>query len=272
MEQIIQNHFVDPERSGKIRLALAVAYERWDNEKVTKAAKEAQDYVDEGGDFDNWKYDDGIEDYIGCAPDMMAEKYLVRLLHDRYMDGGDDDKEYIATGLTREMRIKHTIRCCGKDFSPKEWSAYCTEVYKDPSKRIITTIGNYDFNEHDICLNPTVQHISVSRGGYGYDVTLKWCDCGNGLWTYGLSCNVGSGGGGFGCSWADIKNEKDSSCYKAYHSEKECIIACCEEALRWIDSSGHKDEPKAKRLRIMVEDYKKSIGRPEPVQLSLFDF
>lgn len=271
MEQLLQKPFVDHKRIKTIRANLVNAYRAQENKNITDAAIEAQKNVDEGGDFDDWQFNDSIEDYKGCVPERLAEMYLVRLLHDRTMDDGDDDKEYIATGLTKKMRIFHTIRCCNKNFTAKEWGDYCTESYKDPSKRIITSIGKYEFNEHDICLNPTVMSLVVSHGGYGYEVTLKWCDCGNGLWSYGLFYNCGTGGGDFGCSFADVTDDPNSYRY-GYRSEKECIIACCNAAISRIESYGREKDAKAKRLIEMVKDYKNSIGRPAPVQLSLFDF
>ena len=269
MERLTQKPFVDKKRIDEIRCILKNAYCRQDNEAIKKAALMAQQYVDEGGD-DYKELPDDLEDYNGCAGNMLADQYILRLMRDRHCDN-DDDQEYIRTGLKREMVIKHTIRCCGKEFTAKEWSDYCTESYKDPSKRIVTSIGKYDFNEHDICLNPTVMSLVVSHGGYGYEVTLKWCDCGNGLWSYGLSYNCGTGGGGFGCSFADVTDDPKSYRY-GYRSEKECIIACCDAAISRIESSGHENEAKTKKLIEMVKDYKKSIGRPAPVQLSLFDF
>ena len=173
--------------------------------------------------------------------------------------------------LTEKKSIFHTIRCIGKEFTNEEWSEYCSESHKDPSKRIITSIGKYDFNDFDICLNPSVLTIATKTGAYGYYVTLEWCDCGNGLWSYGLSYNAGTGGGGFGCSWADLSGNTKSY-RKGYPSEKEAIIAACDEAIRWLKSSGDKDGYNIKRLIEMIEDHKKSLSCPKPVQLELFTF
>lgn len=97
MEKFLQKPFTDANRSVCIKQALIRAYEAKDREAIKQAALEAQRYVDEGGDFDDWQFDDSIEDYIGDNAEMLTEKYLVRLLHDRHLDD-DIDKDYINTG------------------------------------------------------------------------------------------------------------------------------------------------------------------------------
>jgi len=101
IKDFIKDCFVDEERANGVRMGLVKAYCINDHQRLNKAVVEAQKYVDEGGDFplSFWQYDDTIEDYSGSDADMLAEKYLVRLLHDRFQDD-DDDQQYIATGLT----------------------------------------------------------------------------------------------------------------------------------------------------------------------------
>lgn len=103
MEKFLQKPFTDANRSVCIEQALIRAYEAKDREAIKQAALEAQKYVDEGGDFDDWQFDDSIEDYNGNDAKMLTEKYLVRLLHDRTMDGGDVDQDYIRTGWHIEL-------------------------------------------------------------------------------------------------------------------------------------------------------------------------
>lgn len=106
IKDFIKDCFVDEERAKALRQVLTYAYTTGNKKDICDAAKLAQKYVDEGGDFpvSHWKYDDSIEDYTGSNPDMLAEKYLVRLMHDRFMDY-DDDQTYIATGLPKFMRM-----------------------------------------------------------------------------------------------------------------------------------------------------------------------
>ena len=106
VKDFVKDVFVDEERANGVRMELVKAYCINDHQRLHKAVMEAQKYVDEGGDFplSFWQYDDTIEDYDGKDADMMAEKYLVRLLHDRTMDD-DEDKVYIATGQPKSMRM-----------------------------------------------------------------------------------------------------------------------------------------------------------------------
>lgn len=102
VKDFLKEPFVDSERVKAIRLALTKAYSENDRVAIEKAAQEAQEYVDEGGDFDDWQFDDSIEDYNGKDAEMLTEKYLVRLLHDRSLDC-DDDQDYIRTGWHIDM-------------------------------------------------------------------------------------------------------------------------------------------------------------------------
>lgn len=265
MEEIIKTHFVDVERSKNVRLALTKAYASNDANGLKNAVLDAQKYADEGGDFEDWRFGDDIEDYNGDDADMLAEKYLVRLLHDRTIED-DDDPEYIDTGIPYEKRIKHTIRCIGKSFTSDEWSQYCNESRIDPAKRIVTTIGKYIFNDCDVCLNPTVMSLVISHGSNAYECMLEWCDCGNGIWSCGLRCTVGNGGLYGGCSWTDRTTEP----LKGYHSEREAKVAACDHAISYIESTTGVDNNKRDRLLAIVKDFKKSISKP--VQLSLFEF
>ena len=60
----------------------------------------AQKYIDEGGD-DYKELDDALEDYSGNDPEMLADKYILRLMRDRYCDN-DEDQDYIRTGWGKE--------------------------------------------------------------------------------------------------------------------------------------------------------------------------
>lgn len=162
----------------------------------------------------------------------------------------------------------HVIRSAGIEFSTqKEWGEYLDKVRSGETYRIITSFGKYDFNDCDICLNPEVMSLVIDK--IYYYATLKWCYCGNGLWSFGLDYSTGNGGGGFGCSFADITGNPDSW-RNGYKTEEECIIAACNCAISRIENSGRTNESKVQRLLAMVVNYKKSIQKPQPVQLSLF--
>ena len=165
----------------------------------------------------------------------------------------------------------HVIRCAGIEFTQDEWGAYLNAVYKGERERINTTFGRYTFNDSDICINPNKQQLVAKAGSYGYDVTLKWAECGNGLWSFGIDYNLGTGGGGYGVSWADITgNEK--SWRNGYPSEQECKVAGWRKALTYIGNHGHNARVSpANKLKQMIEDEIKALTRPRIRQLELFD-
>lgn len=165
--------------------------------------------------------------------------------------------------------VWHEIRSARMLFTQEEWGEYLRRCYSDPAERIVTRIGKYDFNDNDICLNPEVYTLKVgTKDSYGYYVTLKWVDCGNGVWQYGLDYSIGTGGGGFGVRYTEPNEDRDW--LKGYPSEKECLMAACDHALEYINHSLQEKEAKTQRLKEMVREYKKSLSRPQVVQLSLF--
>ena len=161
--------------------------------------------------------------------------------------------------------IFHEIRTAGLKFSREQWSDYCNKKHQDGANTIITSIGKYDFNDHDICINPEVMSIVLDR--MYYYVTLSWCDCGNGLWSYGVSYSCGNGGGGFSPAYCTKAGERRSS---GFNTENECKLAAVENAVCNLRNCGHNGDRKLERLIAMVEDYGKSIRHPKPVQLELF--
>lgn len=162
--------------------------------------------------------------------------------------------------------IFHTIRACNRQFTGDEWSDYCKLTRNDDSKRIFNTFGRYTFNDCDICINPDIDTISVKEGAWAYNVRIKYAECGNGLYAYGIDYCTGTGGGGFGVSWAD--SAEPDSYHRGYHSERECKIAAAEAAIiRLGDSKGCK---KLAQLIANVTEYKRALERPQVVQLELF--
>lgn len=165
--------------------------------------------------------------------------------------------------------IFHRVRSAGKEFTSEQWGDYCRASRDDPEKRIRTQIGKYLFNDCDVCLNPETMSLVVDGKSFGYYVTLKWCDCGNGVWSYGMDFGYGNGGGGGGCSFATPEDKNLN--LRGFPSEREAKIAACDSALSSLERNARKNDAKAERLKRMVEDYKKTISRPQIVQLSLFD-
>ena len=167
----------------------------------------------------------------------------------------------------------HIIRSAGVEFNDEELADYCRECREDDSKRIRTSFGKYLFNDFDICINPDKQEIAAKNGGYGYNVSLKWAECGNGLWSFGIDYNLGTAGGGFGVSWADLLYQDDGKWHWncGYPSERECKVAGWRKALEYIGNHEHNERTSpAEKLRAMIEDEIKRLTRPQIVQLELF--
>ena len=171
--------------------------------------------------------------------------------------------------------VFHRIRCCGRVFTSDEWSKYVNECYKDKSKRIYTTFGKYTFNDNDVCITPDTNTLMVqSKSSYGYKISFRIAECGNGLWVFGLDIFTGDGGYCGGPSWTDDKE-------KGFQSERDCRIAACDSALSHLETmlryrSGLESEEglrgkNIQRLMEMVKEYKKGLSRPKIVQLSLCD-
>lgn len=169
--------------------------------------------------------------------------------------------------------IFHTIRACGKTFDEDEWSEYCDETRNDETKRIFNTFGKYTFNDCDVCINPDVVDLSIKNGAWGYYVHIKYAECGNGIWTFGLDYSTGTGGGGFSPAWSDKVNDP-KSWHSGFASQKECLLAACDKALIYLGNAYDVKEDNRGvligKLKQMVLDYKKGLERPKVVQLELF--
>lgn len=166
----------------------------------------------------------------------------------------------------------HEIRCAGIQFTQDEWSEYLGAVYKGQRERIVTTFGKYHFSDADICTNPETQTIESKAGAYGYSCTLSWAECGNGLWSFGLDYNLGTGGGGYGVAWADLQGD-EKSWRNGYPSEQECKVAGWRKALTYIGNHQYNERTSlARKLCKMIQDEIKRLTRPQIVQLELFSF
>lgn len=102
LEQVMQTPFIDSDRLGMIRLALVRAYRSNDREAIKKAASAIQKYIDEGGD-DYRELDFRLEDYNGTDPEKLADKYILRVMHDRHCDD-DEDQDYIKNGYSNKRK------------------------------------------------------------------------------------------------------------------------------------------------------------------------
>ena len=163
--------------------------------------------------------------------------------------------------------VWHEVRSARMLFDKDEWSNYLDRT-RNGENRLTTQIGKYLWNDFDICLNPEVMSLVVDGKYNGYYVTIKWADCGNGIWSSALDYGTGDGGGGYGVSFADRLVGDKYDWRAGYPSEVDAKVAACDKALVRLHNS-RKQNDKLQRLIRMVEDYRKSI-KPKVVQLDLF--
>lgn len=160
MERMLQKPFTDPNRSVIIQQSLIRAYESGSRDEIYAAAKEAQKYVDEGGDWMQ-VFDDSLEDYQGLEPEKLADMYLLRLLRDRHCDD-DSNQEYINTGWCK--------------WADKNYLQYLEFKPKYPNKVLL--FGNdvvaYNAYEQDadilskVCGTPLLDWDGVKSAGFPY--------------------------------------------------------------------------------------------------------
>ena len=143
MERFLQTPFTDPIRSARIYNALYDAYVSFDRAAIQKAAQDAQQYVDEGGDFDEY-FSDELWDFQGDNPEKLTNKYLLRLLRDRHCDD-DEDKDYIRSGWHYTMSATYRQFNALKKKHPTAILLFrCGdfyEAYEDDAKKVSLTVG-----------------------------------------------------------------------------------------------------------------------------------
>jgi len=160
MERMLQKPFTDPNRSVIIQQALIRAYESGCRDEIYAAAKEAQKYVDEGGDWMQ-VFDDSLEDYQGSSPEKLADMYLLRLLRDRHCDD-DRNQEYITTGFCK--------------WADKNYLHYLEFKPKYPNKVFLFGNGVVAYNAYEqdadilskVCGTPLLDWDGVKAVGFPY--------------------------------------------------------------------------------------------------------
>ena len=143
----------------------------------------------------------------------------------------------------------------------------------DETKQIFNQFGKYVFNDHDICINADKVRLDVKDGSFGYYVHIKYAECGNGIWVFGLDYSTGTGGGGFGAAWSDNVGDP-KTWHSGYPSERDCLLAACDKAMKYLNNAYDVKQDNRGiligKLKDMVTEYKKSLTRPKIVQLELF--
>lgn len=86
---------------------LADGYKSGDKEAIQQAVNHIQKLIKEEIDIsiDDWET---VEDYEGEDPVLLAQQYVVRANHDRYLDN-DEDQEYIRTGIKHPLTLSDMV-------------------------------------------------------------------------------------------------------------------------------------------------------------------
>lgn len=163
----------------------------------------------------------------------------------------------------------HECRSAGRKFTQDEWWAYLRQVDENPDAEIQTRFGDYVFNVHDICLNPDKVRIEAEKGCFGYWCEIKYAECGNGLWSFGISYCTGTGGGGYGVAYADEHGDPSKWRFGSL-TLNEGLVAMCDYLVKRVIQNSGAPKDKLNKLNDKIMEYRRSIGRPTVVQLELF--
>lgn len=175
-------------------------------------------------------------------------------LAQKYVDDGGDDYRYIDdaledyTGNDPEMLTDQYIlrlmrdRYCDDD---KDQEYIRTGIPNEPSEKV------FDLNEHGVCMNPNTQ--SIASGLFKAMIETAKID---GKWYYGVWFNTPLVG--------NVKGASKSG--RAFEKEQDAIKEAAQEGLDFFKGRSCEKVPQ------FIFDELKKLSKPQPVQLSLFDF
>lgn len=177
--------------------------------------------------------------------------------------------------IMEEDEVLFTCHCLGIVFTREEWGKWYDEN-KDKSD-IVHTFNSFNYNIHDICINPN-KPVSWRSGNNCFEITTAQSD--NGRWNYGVNSWFGNAGGGYGCCF--VGDNK----IKGYETEKAAIYAALEEVedkvqrtivqLAGVDDSSDDDDcammgrSHIPKLNVALNQIKKYKEEYNPRVLNLF--
>ena len=177
--------------------------------------------------------------------------------------------------IMEEDEVLFTCHCLGIVFTREEWGKWYDEN-KDKSD-IVHTFNSFNYNIHDICINPN-KPVSWRNGNNYFEITTAQSD--NGRWNYGVNSWFGNAGGGYGCRFVDGNK------IKGYETEKVAIYAALEEVedkvqriivqLAGVDDSSDDDDcammgrSHIPKLNVALNQIKKYKEEYNPRVLNLF--
>lgn len=181
--------------------------------------------------------------------------------------------------MRQSDRIHHRCRCLDRNFTSEEWSQYLRE---NPIREAVLTVGAFQFNISDVCLNPNRPVRIEKNRNY---LEIRTAQSSNGRWDYGLDLGLYTEVRHFGATFIDDPDE-------GFPTEKEAVYDCLVETetavqkkIEYLEQRGDipdsdDDEesgrqPKASAvlssLRAFLKEIQKQKEYHDPRQLSLFD-
>lgn len=175
-------------------------------------------------------------------------------------------------------RIHHRCRCLDRNFTFEEWSQYLRE---NPIREAVLTVGTFQFNISDVCLNPNRPVRIEKNRNY---LEIRTAQSSNGRWDYGIDLGLYTEGRHCGAVFIDDPDE-------GFSTEKEAIYDCLvdtekkvQEKIEQLEQRGDvpdynddesEREPKTSATVSALKGFLKEIQRYkqyyDPKQLSLFD-
>ena len=174
----------------------------------------------------------------------------------------------------KEKDIFHECVCTGQKMTWEEWAQW---VENHPSGEIVHRYGEFEYNIHDICLNPHKLIDFVDKSKNRFEITT--CQVDNGKWGYGISYWFVTQGGGYAASFARATYDTEKAA--VYAALQEVELKCSKvihEIGRYGETSDYEDEnegtsyfsshlPKLKAVKNKIEVYKQQYN---PMALNLF--
>lgn len=107
-------------------------------------------------------------------------------------------------------RIHHRCRCLDRNFTFEEWSQYLRE---NPIREAVLTVGTFQFNISDVCLNPNKPVRIEKNRNY---LEIRTAQSSNGRWDYGIDLGLYTEGRHCGAFFIDDPDE-------GFSTEKEAV-------------------------------------------------
>lgn len=183
--------------------------------------------------------------------------------------------------MKRKQEVHHRCRCLDRNFTFAEWCAYLQE-HADSGETVFW-FGKFQFNIHDICLNPNVSVLFEKSNDLR--VRLSTAQSSNGRWSCGYDIVVHGTGSSCGARFVDNQTE-------GFPTEKEAIYDALlyaqritEREIKIIQGQGEPDfEEDSKlpgvrrqhssilpKLKQFLKEIEKFQRLYDPKQLNLFN-